>query len=99
MSVPLDAFPALTSAEMARVDRIMVDEFGLDVLQVMETAGRAIAAFARAHFLAGTGGNGGDGLVAARYLLGWGARVDVFLGRERAALGVTAAHQAAILAN
>ena len=111
MSAPLDSFPALTAAEMARVDRIMVDELGLDVLQVMETAGRAVAAFARARFLAGdprdkrvvvlagTGGNGGDGLVAARYLLGWGARVDVLLGREHAALGDTAAHQAAILDN
>jgi NAD(P)H-hydrate epimerase len=94
---------------MARVDRIMFDELGLDVLQVMETAGRAVAHFARARFLAGdprnkrvvvlagTGGNGGDGLVAARYLLGWGARVDVLLSRERDALGETAAHQAEIL--
>ena len=111
MPAPLDTFPALTSAEMARVDRIMVDELGLDILQVMETAGRAVAHFARSRFLAGdprdrrvlvlagTGGNGGDGLVAARYLLGWGARVDVLLGRERAALGQAAAHPAAILAN
>jgi NAD(P)H-hydrate epimerase len=109
MSAPLYTFPALTAAEMGRVDRIMYEELGLDVLQVMETAGRAVAAVARARFLAGdargkrvvvlagTGGNGGDGLVAARYLLGWGSRVDVLLSRERDALGDAAAHQARIL--
>jgi NAD(P)H-hydrate epimerase len=111
MSAPLYSFPALTAAEMARIDKILIEELGLDVLQVMETAGRAVAHFARARFmagdprnkrvvvLAGPGGNGGDGLVAARYLHGWGARVDVLLSREQAGLSETAAHQAHVLDN
>src|SRR5829696_1251022 len=85
--------PAVTAAEMAAVDRAMVDELGLDILQVMEVAGLAVARFARDRFLggvprgrsvlilAGGGGNGGDGLVAARYLHGWGADVRVLLDR------------------
>ena len=102
-------FPTATADQMAQVDRIMFDDLGLDILQVMEVAGLAVARFARARFLggdprgkrvlvlAGPGGNGGDGLVAARYLLGWGAAVDVLLARERAALGRAAAHQARVL--
>ncbi len=97
--------PALTAAQMARVDRVLIDELGLDVLQPMEVAGRAVAAFARDRFLdgdprdrrvvvlAGGGGNGGDGLVAARFLLGWGARVEVWLGLEPATLRGPAARQ------
>lgn len=89
-----DPLPALTAAEMAAVDRMLVEEFGLDVVQVMEVAGRAVAVFARAHLLggdprgkrvvvlAGSGGNGGDGLVAARYLHVWGAEVEIRLGRR-----------------
>ncbi len=101
--------PAVTAAEMAAVDRAMVAELGLDILQVMEVAGLAVAQFARARFLgdsphgrsvlilAGGGGNGGDGMVAARYLHGWGADVRVLLDRAPDRLGPTAAHQAAIL--
>ncbi len=92
------AIPALTAAEMARVDRILMDDLGLDVLQLMEVAGRAVAAFARDRFfnrrvegsrilvLAGSGNNGGDGLVAARFLRAWGAEVAVWLTHDPAAL-------------
>jgi NAD(P)H-hydrate epimerase len=107
---PAGQIPAVTAAEMAAVDRAMVDELGLDILQVMEVAGLAVARFARDRFLggnprgrsvlilAGGGGNGGDGLVAARYLHGWGADVRVLLDRAPDKLGTTAAHQAKILA-
>ena len=109
MAIDRPAVPALTAAQMASVDRIMVDELGLDVLQVMELAGRAVAAFARERFLkgdprgrrvlvlAGSGGNGGDGMVAARLLLGWGAAVEVVLSQDAAGLRGTAAHQLRIL--
>jgi NAD(P)H-hydrate epimerase len=102
-------FPALTAAQMARVDQIMVEELGLAVLQLMELAGRAVAAFARERFLggdprgrralvlAGSGGNGGDGLVAARLLLGWGARVEVILSHHPEHLRDAAAHQLHVL--
>ena len=105
----IELIPSVTAAEMAAVDRVMVEELGLDILQVMEVAGLAVARFARARFLdgnprgrsvlvlAGGGGNGGDGLVAARYLHGWGADVRVLLDHAPDRLGPTAAHQAAIL--
>ncbi len=92
------AIPALTAAEMARVDRILMDDLGLDVLQLMEVAGRAVVAFARDRFLnrrvegrrivvlAGSGNNGGDGLVAARFLHAWGAEVEIWLTHDSAAL-------------
>ena len=67
--------PALTVDQMRDVDRAMVHHFhiGLDVM--MENAGRALADLAHRRFgphkaivLAGPGGNGGGGLVAARHL-------------------------------
>jgi NAD(P)H-hydrate epimerase len=105
----MDPFPALTGAQMAEVDRIMFRELGVDVLQLMEVAGRAVAAFARdtmlggdargkhVVILCGTGGNGGDGMVAARFLHGWGAGVEVWLSQLPDPDRGVAAHQLAIL--
>jgi NAD(P)H-hydrate epimerase len=105
----LDTVPALTSEEMARVDRILIDELGWDVLQLMESAGRMVAEFARERFLdgncngrrvvvlAGRGNNGGDGMVAARYLHSWGASVEVVLASEPERLGETARRQYGLL--
>jgi NAD(P)H-hydrate epimerase len=79
---------------MSRVDRIMVDVLGVEVLQLMELAGQAVAAWTRERFLrgdargksvlvlAGSGGNGGDGMVAARLLHCWGARATVWLSHD-----------------
>jgi NAD(P)H-hydrate epimerase len=97
--------PAATAAQMARVDEIMMDELGVDVLQLMEAAGLAVAEAARRQLggdvagkrvllLAGSGGNGGDALVAARHLLCWGATPSVVLSRALGTLGSTAEHQA-----
>lgn len=105
MTGSFESSPALTGAQMAEVDRIMVDEFRLDVLQIMEIAGLAVARFARARFLdgdprgrrvvvmAGGGGNGGDGLVAARHLHGWSASVEVWLALDPTMFRGPAAHQ------
>jgi NAD(P)H-hydrate epimerase len=102
--------PAITGEQMAKVDQIMMGELGLDVLQVMELAGWAVAAFARERFLgndprgrrvlvlAGSGGNGGDGMVAARHLHGWGGVVTVQLAREPHPQGA-ADHQLRVLRN
>jgi len=92
---------------MSRVDRIMVDDFGVTVLQLMEVAGQAVAAWARERFLggdargkmvlvlAGSGGNGGDGMVAARFLHSWGGQPAVWLSHDAGTLHGqgAAAHQ------
>jgi NAD(P)H-hydrate epimerase len=103
--VPALPVPALSADQMSRVDRIMVDDFGVTVLQLMEVAGRAVAAWARERFLggdargktvlvlAGSGGNGGDGMVAARFLHSWGGHPAVWLSHEAANLQGAAAHQ------
>lgn len=62
---------------------------------LMENAGKAVAEATQEYLgeikkhnilcLIGGGNNGGDGLVAARYLKGWGARVSVYLCSERPA--------------
>jgi NAD(P)H-hydrate epimerase len=104
-TVPALRIPALTPDQMSRVDRIMVDDFGVTVLQLMEVAGQAVAAWARQRFLggdargkrvlvlAGSGGNGGDGMVAARFLHSWGGRPAVWLSHDAATLQGAAAHQ------
>jgi NAD(P)H-hydrate epimerase len=103
--MPALPIPALTPDQMSRVDRIMVDDFGVAVLQLMEVAGQAVAAWARERFLggdargktvlvlAGSGGNGGDGMVAARFLYSWGAQPAVWLSHEADTLQGAAAHQ------
>src|SRR5829696_8999216 len=104
-TVPALPIPALTPDQMSRVDRIMVDDFGVEVLQLMEVAGQAVAAWARERFLgddardktvlvlAGSGGNGGDGMVAARFLHSWGARPVLWLSHDADTLQGAAAHQ------
>jgi NAD(P)H-hydrate epimerase len=103
--VPTLPIPVLTPDQMSRVDRIMADDFGVTVLQLMEVAGQGVAAWAREQFLAGnacgkrvlvlagSGGNGGDGMVAARFLHGWGAHAVIWLSHEAATLQGAAAHQ------
>jgi NAD(P)H-hydrate epimerase len=84
--------PSVSIDQMREVDRLMTDEVGITLLQMMENAGRCLATHARgilggdAHgrqvfVLAGRGGNGGGGLAAARRLFGWGAAVTVVLAQ------------------
>ena len=103
--MPPPSLPALTPDQMAQADRIMSEDLGLDVLQLMELAGQAVAAWARERFLggdvrgrkvlilAGSGGNGGDGLVAARLLHAWGARPTLWLSHDPSTLRGAPAHQ------
>lgn len=86
--------PYLTTDQIKEVDRVMVDDFGIDLARMMENAGRGLAHLARDRFLdgdprgkavivlAGPGGNGGGALVAARRLHGYGALVGVVAVRE-----------------
>jgi ADP-dependent NAD(P)H-hydrate dehydratase / NAD(P)H-hydrate epimerase len=79
--------PVLTPAAMNEADRRTIAA-GTPVEVLMDRAGRAVAWEVRrvAHgtygqrvvLVCGKGNNGGDGLVAARVLAGWGMRARVF---------------------
>lgn len=96
-------------AQMREVDRVMMHDFGISLVQMMENAGRLLADLVRREFLqahpqharvtvlAGRGGNGGGALVAARRLAGWGARIAVHLGYPSEALTAVTRGQLAIL--
>ncbi|MGH2739982.1 MAG: NAD(P)H-hydrate dehydratase [Actinomycetota bacterium] len=83
--------PILTSAETQALDRA-AEERGVPISLLMERAGLAVAHAAvdlvggaygrRVVVLCGKGNNGGDGLVAARYLDRWGMGVTVVLLAE-----------------
>ena len=102
---PQPQIAAATADQMAEVDRMMTEELGVELLQMMELAGAALATLARDRFLdgdprvkrvlvlAGSGGNGGGGLVAARRLHGWCADVEVWTTRAPEGLRGAAAHQ------
>ena len=93
MTIPryLHTIPYLTTSQMIEVDRAMMEDFNIELIQMMENAGRNLASLARERFLngnpsgqhvvvlAGSGGNGGGALVAARRLHNWGAKVQVFI--------------------
>jgi NAD(P)H-hydrate epimerase len=83
--------PYLTTAQMIEVDRAMIEDYKITLMQMMENAGRNLAHLARDRFfdgttlnksvviLAGTGGNGGGALVCARRLHNYGANIHVYV--------------------
>ena len=100
--------PAVTTQQMAEVDRLMIEEYGIQLIQMMENAGRNLAELARRMLsgsiadckivvLCGGGNNGGGGMVAARHIHNWGASVGVQLAAEEARLKEVPAHQWKIL--
>ena len=102
-TVSRSAVPALTTDQMRDVDRAMVEDLHIELVQMMENAGRSLAELAIIRFspcsvtiLAGRGGNGGGGLVAARHLANRGCQVQVVLS-EPDRLSPVPAHQADIL--
>jgi hypothetical protein len=82
----------VTVAEMRELEAAAV-EAGVSERQLMEEAGLAVAQEAwmllgtlegrHILVLAGPGNNGGDGIVAARHLLDWGAEVLISLPKTR----------------
>ncbi|MDD5338388.1 MAG: NAD(P)H-hydrate dehydratase [Dehalococcoidales bacterium] len=84
----------VTAEQMRKIDSECI-KLGKPVKVLMENAGKAVAEATRDFLgdikkqniicLVGGGNNGGDGLVAARYLAGWGAKVVVYLCSPRSA--------------
>lgn len=94
---------AVTADEMREIDRIAMEETGPNLFQMMENAGRNLALFVLERVrkktregaivvLAGTGGNGGGGICAARHLANRRENVRLVIV-EREILGEVPAFQ------
>lgn len=91
--------PTLTSRQVAEVDLLVQERFGISVEWLMEAAGWQVARFCRGRtaVICGVGNNAGDGLAAARHLHRWGrlsavscvdaGQLKGAAARERDALG------------
>ncbi|MEP2781177.1 MAG: NAD(P)H-hydrate epimerase [Pseudoruegeria sp.] len=105
----IGSLPTVTTTQMIEVDRRMMHDIGISLFQMMENAGLQLATVARDVFLdgtvkgkrvavlAGTGGNAGGAIVAARRLVSWGAVCDIGFGHEVEALADVPKAQFAIL--
>jgi len=100
----INNIPAVTRAQMAEVDRLMIEKYGITLLQMMENAGRNLAGLTgemldgavkgkRIAVLCGGGNNGGGGMAAARHLVNWGADVQIALAFPAEKLKDAPAHQ------
>ena len=82
----------LTAAQMKRAEEECA-RAGVPTSTLIDNAGKAVAAEVRKIlgdvagqqilFFIGPGNNGGDGLVAARYMYNWGAKIDLYLFSRR----------------
>jgi NAD(P)H-hydrate epimerase len=102
--IAADRIPVVTADQMRAVDRAMVEDLHIELVQMMENAGRGLADLAQRLFrpasatvLAGRGGNGGGGLVAARHLANRGVAVTVTLARAENELAPVTLQQLDIL--
>jgi NAD(P)H-hydrate epimerase len=84
---------AVTAEQMAAIDALAEEKYGVQLIQMMENAGRQLASFAVTMLggkvmgreilvLCGPGNNGGGGMVAARHLHNWGADAQVVLAGD-----------------
>jgi NAD(P)H-hydrate epimerase len=97
LPVTYQGLPVVTAERMREIDRLSTEKYGLQVIDLMENAGRGVAAQAsdfltkkgrplagsRIAVCCGRGANGGDGLVAARVLKDGGAVVSAYLCAPR----------------
>lgn len=91
----------VTGDEMRLIEQKAMERLEVSSLLLMEIAGSRLAdlivreygcvAAKKIYVLAGTGNNGGDGLVAARHLLVQGARPKIYLAGDPA--GATSEHK------
>jgi hydroxyethylthiazole kinase-like uncharacterized protein yjeF len=80
----------VTAQQMAEIDRRAQEEYGISQSELMENAGRSVAEVILSDYnslknekiavICGRGNNGGDGFVAARFLLsGYPSRLTVYV--------------------
>lgn len=99
-----DELAWITETDMVEVDRVMIEDLRIELLQMMENAGRNLARLvldltvpSRVAVAAGSGGNGGGGLVAARHLANAGVDVVVTTTRPLEEMSAAAGHQLEIV--
>ena len=82
---------SVTPDQMREIQRSALEDFGYDIFQLVESAGRSVAELAlamlgghargqRVVVLAGGGNTGASGLAAARLLDNWGVETEPVLG-------------------
>jgi NAD(P)H-hydrate epimerase len=83
--------PSVSREDMIEIDRMMINDIGIDLIMMMENAGRNLAIKAKktlndsvkeknVAILVGKGNNGGGGLVSGRHLHNWGANAKIIIG-------------------
>ncbi|MDE0151809.1 MAG: NAD(P)H-hydrate dehydratase [Bdellovibrionales bacterium] len=83
--------PLADAAQMSEIDRLSEEKYQINPETLMESAGAVTAKkilssndfnTQQVMILCGPGNNGGDGLVAGRYLLSSGIKTDIFCPKE-----------------
>jgi NAD(P)H-hydrate epimerase len=93
---------------MRQIQRAAQEDFGVDILQITENAGRAVATLAlamlggrgrgqRVVVLAGGGNLGAAGLCSVRHLVNWGVLVEPVFGEVESEMSMSARRQLLIL--
>lgn len=92
--VPGDSLAWVTAEQMREIDRVMIEDLGITLVQMMENAGRNLAELIVRRYeprsavvLVGSGGNGGGGIVAARHLANRGVAPRIVLSRGPGHIG------------
>jgi len=102
--------PTVSAMQMREIQRTAQEEYGLDIVQIIENAGRAIATVTLAMFggkargqrvlvLAGGGNKGGAGLCAVRHLANWGFNAVPVFGEVESETSFVARRQMQVLRN
>ena len=100
--------PFISVKQVIEVDRLMIEYYGISLIQMMENAGRNITelitnnlslntGITNVLIMSGSGGNGGGAMVTARHLSNKGFNVDIVFSTRINNLKGVIKHQADIL--
>lgn len=81
----------INGEKVTYLDTILTTRYKISIIQLIEIAGLRLAEFIQSktnkntkiYFFIGSGNNGGDGLVAARFLNSWNISVEIFLIKDK----------------
>ncbi|MCL4232080.1 MAG: NAD(P)H-hydrate epimerase [Dehalococcoidia bacterium] len=100
--------PSVSVSQMREIQRVAQEDFGVDILQITEAAGRSIAELTlsmlggkgrgqRVTVLAGGGNKGGAGICAVRHLVNWGVDAHPVFGEIETEMSFATRRQIATL--